>query len=164
MKFLDEIKNYSAKKAAIPLLGLMSLIGTYQANAQRPDAHISFENNPREICDIIYTDYNNDKNLDEITFEKDEKTNQTYVFLKQGDKNGNLTPFPNEGPSLIINWNGEQYVKAIINDFNNNDTQDIKFLARDDEGLKQYLFKGDGKGNFTNNPDEKYFLTPVQNN
>jgi len=171
MKFLDEIKNYSAKKALIPLTILMGLVGTYQMNAQTDPKVIDRGAGGIETtCELLYTDFNNDGNIDEVKITKDEKNNQLFVYLKKGDEQGNLTDFPPPiskyfpKPTLKIDWNSKTYIKAIINDFDNNNIQDFKFITRDDKGIKQYNFYGDGKGNFTNNPDEKYWLKPVKNN
>jgi len=169
MKFLDEIKNYSAKKAAISLLGLMSLFGTYQMNAQvHPHITTTGAKGIKTTCDLIYVDYNNDGNIDEIKITKDEKNNQIALYLKKGDEYGNLTNFPKPDfrnypkSTLLINWNSKNYIKAIVQDFDNNGTKDVKFLTRDDKGIRQYLFKGDGNGKFTNNPKERLRLIPVQ--
>ena len=171
MKLLDEIKKNLYKKNILPVLTIISLLSTYQANCQsNPHVTNIGSEGTETTCDLIFIDYNNDGNIDEIKITKDEKNNQVALYLKKGDEQGNLTNFPKPisrhwpKASLLINWNSQKYIKAIVNDFDNNGIQDVKFITRDDEGLNQYNFYGDGKGKFTNNSDEKYWLKPVPNN
>lgn len=164
---IDKIKKYSAKKMLIPAiaLGIILFGGINEVYGQKiPHVTNISANETKITCDLLFADFDKDGNIDEIKIAKAEKNNQIAVYLKKGDEQGNLINFSKSElinhprSDLIINFNSQTYIKAIVNDFDNNGTQDIKFITQDNDGITQYNFYGNGKGTFTNNPKQTLAL------